>query len=510
MNDSMEEEKRQLGISDALAIMKRRFWWILLPALLAPAIGIGLTFVVTPVYTSKAFVLIEQPKVPDKFVTQVSTDQLDTRLMTLQQQILSRSRLEPIIVRLGLYKDKAGKWSMEEMVERLRKSIDVQLITPEGSARVPSGFYITASADSARTAQEVCTDILSMFMEENLKLREQRAAGTTDFLAGQLEESKRKLDIHDAQLAEFKGKYLGQLPTDEQPNLEMLTTTRTRLETLNQELSQAQQQRIIQESALSQLNAKKAAPSGVSSSDLQQELTTLQEQLTSLQSRYTDDHPDVRKTKSQIRALQSQIRLANSTTAAPLKDEPVVDTAELRQMRVALRLTEENIRSIRIEQSHLEGQVRTLQSRLQLSPVVEERYKALTRDYETALQFYNELLSKKTQSEMSTDLERRQEGEQFGVMDAPDLPAKPTFPDRLKFGLSGLAAGLALGIGSALLIERRENFIRTEDDVVQILELPVLSSIPELKLEQTKNTAFLPRARPGRREQATDQHQAKV
>jgi uncharacterized protein involved in exopolysaccharide biosynthesis len=236
----------------------------------------------------------------------------------------------------------------------------------------------------------------------------------------------------------------------------------------------------------------------------------LQEQLTSLQSRYTDDYPDVRKTKSQIRALQSQIRLANTTTAAPLKDEPAADTAEMRQMRVALRLTEENIRSIRIEQSHLEGQVQTLQSRLQLSPVVEERYKALTRDYETALQFYNELLSKKTQSEMSTDLERRQEGEQFGVMDAPDLPAKPTFPDRLKFGLSGLAAGLALGIGSALLIERRENFIRTEDDVVQILELPVLISIPELKLERTKNTAFLPRVRPGRREQTTDQYQAKV
>ena len=107
----------------------------------------------------------------------------------------------------------------------------------------------------------------------------------------------------------------------------------------------------------------------------------------------------------------------------------------MRQMQVALRLTEENIRSNRIEQSHLEGQVRTLQSRLQLSPVVEEQYKALTRDYETALQFYNELLNKKTQSEMSKDLERRQEGEQFGVMDAPDLPAKPTFPDRLKFGL---------------------------------------------------------------------------
>ena len=469
------DEEQQFGIRDILAVVKRRFWWILVPALLGPAVGIGLTFVVRPVYMSKAFVLIEQPKVPDKFVTQVVTDQLDTRLMTLQEQILSRSRLEPIIERLGLYKDKSGKTSMEDMVGRLRKSIDVKTISPEGTERVPSGFYITASADSAKTAQEVCTEILSMFMEENLKLREQRSAGTTEFLSGQLEESKRKLDEQDKQLADFKGKYLGQLPTDEQPNLEMLTATRTRLETLNQELSQAQQQKIIQESALSQMNGRKATATAESPSDMQQELTTLQAQLSALQSRYTDDHPDVRKTRAQIRALQSQLKAANSaTTAAPVKDEPAVDTAEMRQMRISLRLTEENIRSKRAEQSHIEQQLQSLQSRLQLSPVVEERYKALTRDYETALQFYNDLLNKKTQSEMSTDLERRQEGEQFGVMDAPDLPSKPTFPDRLKFGLSGLGAGLVLGVGLALLIENRENFIRTEDDVVKILALPVL------------------------------------
>jgi polysaccharide chain length determinant protein (PEP-CTERM system associated) len=493
------EEEQQFGIGDVLAIVKRRFLWLLIPALIGPAVGIGLTFLVQPVYTSKAFVLIEQPKVPDKFVTQVVTDQLDTRLMTLQEQILSRSRLEPIIERLGLY-DKSNKMSMEEMVERLRRSIDVKMISPEGSSRVPSGFYIKASANSARTAQQVCTEILSMFMSENLKLREQRSEGTTDFLAGQLEESKRKLDQQDAQLAAFKGKYLGQLPTDEQRNLEMLTATRTRLESLNQELSQAQQQKIIQESALSQMSAKLPTTSGAASpSDMQQELTTLQAQLASLQSKYTDDHPDVRKAKAQIQALQSQLKAAAATTTvAHAKDEPVVDTAEMRQMRVALRLTEENIRSKRVEQSHLEQQVQALQSRLQLSPVVEERYKALTRDYETALQFYNDLLSKKTQSQMSTNLERQQEGEQFGVMDAPDLPANPTFPDRLKFGLSGLGAGFALGIAMALLLERRENFLRTEDDVVKILALPVLISIPEVK--PAKNIASLPRPIPARME----------
>jgi polysaccharide chain length determinant protein (PEP-CTERM system associated) len=505
----MEEEEPQFGIREALAILKRRFWWIVVPALLGPAVGIGVTYAVRPVYTSQAFVLIEQPKIPDKFVTQVITDQLDARLMTLQEQILSRSRLEPIIDRLDLFKDQ--RMSMDAKVERLRKSIDVKMITPEGSNRVPSGFYITASGESAQIAQQVCTEILSMFMAENLKLRQQRAAGTTEFLSGQLEESKRKLDEHDAKLAEFKGKYLGQLPTDEQRNLEMLTSTRTRLEALNQELGQAQQQKIIQESSLSQLTSGKTIPSVASPSDLQKELAAQQALLASLQARYTDKHPDVKKTKAQIQILQDRLKTANvATPPAPGNEEAAVDTPEARQLRVALRLTEENIRSKRVEQSHLEEEVRNLQARLQLSPVVEERYKALTRDYESALQFYNELLSKKTQSEMSTDLERRQEGEQFSVMDAPDLPVKPSFPNRLKFGLGALAIGFALGVGLAMVIERRENFIRTEEDVVKILGLAVLIALPEVETTRISHNAPFPLVRPDRHE-GTDAHrQAKV
>jgi polysaccharide chain length determinant protein (PEP-CTERM system associated) len=505
------EEEQQLSVAHIITVFKRRFWWLIVPALIGPLLTVGITFGLRPVYTSKAFVLIEQPKIPDKFVTQVITDQLDARLMTLQEQILSRSRLEPIIERLGLFKNRSGRMTMEEKVELLRQSIDVKMISPEGTNRVPSGFYITAKADSGRTAQQVCSEILSMFMAENLKVRQQRAEGTTEFLSQQLEESKRKLDEHDAKLAAFKERYFGKLPTDEQRNLEMLNATRTRLEALNQELSQAQQQKIIQESALSQMTSKTTSPSAGDPNDLEKELSALQSQLASLQSRYTDSHPDVRKTKAQIQVLQSQLRSASETrTSNTVQGEPTVETPEIRQMRVALKLTEETIRSKRAEQARLGEQVSSMQARLQLSPVVEEQYKALTRDYESALQFYNELLGKKTQSEMSTDLERREEGEQFGVMDAPDLPAKPTFPDRVKFGLGGFAAGLALGIGMVLFIEHRENFIRTEEDVVRVLGLAVLISLPEVDTAQQGHSAVPPLLGRNKHELAGERQQAKV
>lgn len=372
-------------------------------------------------------------------------------------------------------------------------------------------------------------------MAENVKVRVQSAEDTTEFLAGQLEESKGKLDAQDAKLAEFQEKYLGQLPSDEARNLQMLTATRTRLEAVNQELSLAQQQKIVQESTLAQLSARTIAPSGANSifmpsdgatppSDAERELADLRSQLLALKARYTDEYPDVVKIKAQIQALQSQMlqtqikpakrqtnSTPNSTTRpAPENDDAVVETPELRQLRVALQLTDQNISSKRAEQASLEGQVRNLEGSLQLSPVVEERYKSLTRDSETALQFYNDLLTKKKEAEMATGLERSQEAEQFGVMDAPNLPAGPSFPNRLKFGLSGLAGGLLLGIGLTMNQERQENFFRTGDDVVKLLGLPLLAELPAVGTKQIADTKSISGSSLKRREEAGEHRPARV
>lgn len=472
-------EEQGLDFQKLLAIARRRLWWVVIPAIVAPLLAIAISFKVTPTYQSQAFVLVEEPKVPDKFVQSVITDQFDVRLMTLKEQILSRSRLEPIIAKFSLYGNKP-KLSMEDKVELLRKAVDVRIIKPDGVRSVPSGFYIVASANDAHTAQGVCNEVLSMFMDENLKVRQQQAAGTTAFLSDQLEQSKRKLDQQDARLADFKRRYFGQLPTDEQRNLEMLNSTRSRLEVVTQELATAQQQKIVQESLLTQqLRAKPTTETGAGPTDLQKQLTTLQDQLSALRARYTEEHPDVMKLKSQIRNLQQQ--LGNMPPPPPVvKEDSVHDTPEMQQTRTAIRLAEGNIRAKLAEQARLNHEVSALQGRLQLSPAVEEQYKSLTRDYETALQFYNDLLTKKTQSEMATNLEKRQEGEQFRLMDSPDLPLKPEFPNRMKFGFVGLGAGLLVGIGLAWLRETREHFLRTEEDVIHELDLPVLISLPDV------------------------------
>lgn len=504
----IEQEEQGLDFNKLGGMLKRRIWWIVIPAILGPLAAIYVSYKITPRYESQAFVLVEEPKVPDKFVVSVITNQLDVRLMTLKEQILSRSRLEPIVTSLSLYSDKP-KLTMEEKVDLLRNAIEVRVIKSDAGNRVPSGFYIIAEASSAHTAQDVCSQILSMFMDENLKVRQQQAAGTTAFLSDQLEESKRKLDAQDARLAEFKRRYFGQLPSDEQRNLEMLNSTRTRLEAVTQELSTAQQQKIVQESLLTQqLKARVATTAnGQAPADLQTQLAQLQDQLVALSARYTDEHPDVIKLKSQIASVKQ--KLANApTNPAAQKDDASLDTPEIRQTRTAIRLAEENIKAKRAEQARLAQEVSALQGRLQLSPAVEEEYKALTRDYETALQFYNDLLSKKTQSEMATNLEKRQEGEQFRLMDAPDLPLKPTFPNRMKFGMAGLGAGLAFGVGLGWLREKSQNFLRTEQDVVYQLDLPVLIALPDVSQKSARSTYGRSIALKSRRNKVEAQGQA--
>jgi polysaccharide chain length determinant protein (PEP-CTERM system associated) len=476
----MEEQETKLpSISDILAIAKRRFWWIAVPVVLGPMISVGVTFLLKQVYTSDAFVLIEQPKVPDKYVTSVLDDQTNARLSTMRDQILSRSRLEPVIHKYGLDQGKHAA-STEVLVENLRKLIKVTPLRTEGTGPL-SGFYISVNANRPDVARGICSDVLSMFIVESSHIRQQQAEDTTDFLSGQLAESKKKLDQDDAALAAFKQQYMGQLPSDETRNLQMLTSIGTQLDVVSQALAQAEQQKIFQESLIAQqLTAHSSNGVPASTRDeIQIELEKLQAQERDLQARYTADHPDVMKLRSQIADLQAKLREAKKPIAGGGTETGAASSPELERMRLTLHMTEATIREKRQEQARLQQQMQNFQGKIQLSPSVEEKYKILTRDYESSLQFYKELLGKKTQSEMSTSLERQQEGERFKVMDQPSLPAAPSWPKRSQFALAGLGGGFVLGLLLVLWQERRQHFIRSEEDVEQFLALPILAGIPD-------------------------------
>lgn len=469
---------RDLTAEDYLGILKRRRWSIVIPVLVLPLIAIALTFVIPPRFVSQTLVLVEQQKVPDTYVKPVMMEDLNQRLASMREQIFSRSRLQPIIERFELFsKDKV---TIEERLDLTRKAISITPIRSELSRTggLP-GFFIAFKADNARIAQQVCGEITSLFVSENLRAREQSAQGTTDFLRGQLEDSKRALDEQDAKLAVFQRQYIGQLPGQEQPNLNMLTTLNTQLDAATQALARMQQDKTYEESMLAQQTRewkKQEAGGGVTPQDRQTQLRLMEVAAAELEARYTPDHPDVINLRRNIEILKAKpadVPVQTKATADPEHSEP----PQLQQMRAQLRALEQGIASKKLDQARVEQQIRVYQARVQSSPMVQEQYKQLTRDYQTALQFYTDLLGKKNQSEMATDLERRQQGEQFRVMDAPNLPEEPTFPNRNIFAGGGLAAGLCFGLMLAAFKEYKDTALRSEKDILAFTSLPTLAVI---------------------------------
>jgi len=480
-------ENRELNMDDYLAMLRRRLKVILIPVLLAPLVGFLISFAFPPKYTSQSLVLVEVQKVPEGYVKPVVTEDITGRIATMQQQVLSRNRLQPMIDRLGLAKGK----SVDEVVDNIRLNLDIQPVLATGAApakRRPGqgsdvpGFYVNFTADNPKDAQAVCSELTSMLLEENLKAREQVAQSTTDFLSRQLDEAKRNLDDQDSKMAGFKRRYMGQLPGDEDNNLKILMALNSQLEANTQTLNRAQQDKAYAESLLAQqLAAWRASQSATSPQTLQQQLASLESQLITLQARYTDDYPDVVKTKNDIAEVKRKLNEMNSAAAQnidPTDKGTVTEPPEIRQLRLQIHQYGEAIAQATRDQKRLQDEIHAYQGRVALSPAVEEQYKALTRDYETAQKMYNDLLAKKSESEMQTDMERRQQGEQMRLLNPANLPDAPSFPVRWMFALGGLGAGLVLGSGLAMWLELRDKSIRSEQDVLAALELPMLVSVP--------------------------------
>lgn len=485
--------QRELTIADYAAILRRRWWILLLTVVIGGSVGYGLTRVLPKRYTSRTLVLVEPPTVPTNYVQPVVSESLNARLASMQEQILSRSRLQPIINQFGLYPKDRHRVPMEELVERLAKSVEVEPVKPmpeTGSGQLP-GFYVSVTLDNPRVAQEVCYKVTSMFMQQNLQLRQQQAQDTTDFLERQLNDAKKNLDQQDTKLAAFERQHLGELPNDQKTNLSLLTTLNSQLDAVTEAMDRAQQNKAFDETMLSQqMHSWKASQAGQNPLTLQQQLNLLQQKLVSLEAVYTDEYPVVVKVKHNIALLQQKIKESNSPiqtkTAKPALERATDVPTEIQQLQGQVHQYELQIREYAKVQKKLQGQIKILKARVQMSPLVEAEFDALTRNNKTALKFYDSLLAKRNDSAMATDLERRQESEQFSVLDPASLPHKPSFPSLKKFTAGGLGAGLALGLGLIAFVETRQRAIRTERDVVHFLQLPTLALIPEIRISKTK------------------------
>jgi polysaccharide chain length determinant protein (PEP-CTERM system associated) len=475
---------RTLTIEDYLTILKRRWMIILIPAVVLPVLALAISYRVTPVYTSQTLILIEQPKVPDEYVKSVVDEGLDSRLASMKEQILSRSRLEPLIKQYNLGDPKDD---MDTRVLDTQKAISIKAIRSEisSSSGLP-GFYISFKAGDAHTAQQVCRQITSLFITESAKSRQQSAEGTTEFLQEQLDDAKSNLDAQDAKLAAFQRENIGTLPDDQDANMNMLTTLNTQLEASTRELTQLENDRSYREALLAQqgngmpttTGPGKATPGRAAAQATPEQATEMQQlqaQLADLNARYTPSYPDVVATKRKIQDLQKEIAQNAAGPAGP-GGTRVESTGE-RQLKAQVSAYDDAIQQNRREQGGIQHQIGMYQGRLQSSPLVAAKYKELTRDYATAQKGYDDLMAKRNQSQMATELETQQQGEQLRLMDEANLPDEPTSPKRPYYLIGGLAAGIALGVMLAAYLEYRDKSLRSERDVWAFTKLPTLGII---------------------------------
>ncbi len=525
---------RDLGMDDYLAICRRRLRTVLIPAPITLVLGFLISFALTPKYTSSSLLLVEGQVVPTGYVKPIITERVSDRMATLAQSVLSRNRLGPLVNSLGLARN--GK-SVDAVIEEIRKNVQVTPADPNApppgstsnskpSSSAPSltrrpmpgetddvpGFYVSFTADNPRDAQQVCAGITSLLLQENLELREEVAQSTTDFLSRQLEQAKLNLDDLDKRLSDYKQLHLGRLPSDEDKRLKILAALNSELDANTQTLNRAQQDKSFAESLLAQQTAVwdslQASPN---LPPLREQLVTLQNQLVLLQARYTDDYPDVVKIKSDIAQLKAKLKEADSNAANPNAQGTAVGSVgvkmeppEILRLRQQVHQDEGAISQTSLQQKRLSQLIDSYQGRLALSPEIEEQYKQLTRDNESAHKRYDDLMANKSAAEMQTEMERKQQGEQMKLLNPANLPDSPSFPVRWMFAAGGLAAGLGLGLIVALWLELRDKSIRDGSDVLAALELPMLVSVPWVGSEKDRGKGKLrDRLRPFRRERKT-------
>jgi polysaccharide chain length determinant protein (PEP-CTERM system associated) len=491
--DHMDEIKdRELTPADFLAMLRKRLVLILILAVTGAVLAYGVSKFLPNRYKSQTIVLVQPPNVPSTIVPNMETIGINQRLATMQEEILSRTRLEPIIHQFGLFAKEINSESMDDLVAKLQKAIKVTPVEPmaeTGPQGLP-GFTVSVTLDNPRTAQAVCTAITSMFIERSISVQTLHAEQTTNFLNQQLADAKANLDAQDTKLASFQGRYMGSLPDDAQTNFHILTDLTAQLDGTNQALARAQQDRNFAESLLTQqLQEWQASQSGNNPASLEQQLATLKTHLADLQVRYTDDYPDVIKAKADIAALQKRLDESDSKPASPSgkTHRPSAEPAQITQWREQIHAEDETITEKTKEQEEIKRQIKQYEGRVQSSPAIEQQYKQLTRGYQTALDSYNDLLKKRDASAMSGDLNREQQGEQFSVLDPANLPESPSFPNHPLFALGGFGGGLALGVGLAFLIATQDKSLRNERDIEFALRLPVLAVVPAIEPISGKN-----------------------
>lgn len=494
MADGRGEQQQGPDLQYYLRVMKRRYFHFVIPMFVGWAVVWAASWILPPRYQSTTAILVEQPTMPKDYVKPNVSDDLQDRLQSITQQILSRTNLLRIIEQFHLYSREHVQRSDDDKVARMRKDISIELVRDPRNQI--TAFNISYLSRNALLAQQVTGQLSNLFINQNLQVRQQRSEDTTQFLETQLEAARKDLADQEDRIRQFKSQHVGEMPGQLTSNIQILQGLQSQLQTEVDSVNAARQQRVYLQSLVAQYRSLQGSITGAEGGQtdlpsIDQHLQKLRAQLASLTSRYTERHPDVRKLKEEIAKTEKQRDQLLAGAKNKSGDEEgdgnnsVISPASNTVQATMLAPVESQLRSNQLEITNRERSIAALktkadayQSRLNQEPIREQQLADLTRGYDQSKANYDDLLKKKNESSMATSMELLQQGERFRVIDPPSFPQKPEFPNRIKFGEIGLAFGVGIGLLVCGVFEMLDDRLYSTKEIRKLLPAEVIGEIP--------------------------------
>ena len=469
---------RQYSPEDLLRLLWYRRWIVGVAVLLGTVAAGVVSLQVKNQYRSETLILVIPQRVPESYVRSTVTTRIEDRLRSLSEQVRSRTQLEKVMNDFDLYPELRKTRPMEEVVAVMNANITIDTVRDDA-------FKVSFVASAPRTAMIVADRLAAMFIDESRRERGTQADDTRTFLETQLQDARTRLVEHETKLAEFRRRYSGELPTQLEANLQVIRNAQAEIQALNESIDRDRDRRLTLEKSASEALAgapdTSAADPTTPATRLNDQLETARGELRALEVRLKPEHPDVIAKKRAVADLERRAQASADPVAAPPTKSTSADLirqARARGYQADIAKLDREIAQKDTEIVRLKKTAADYQKRVDSVPGHESELTSLMRDYETLQKIYTNLLSKKEDSKISANLEREQVGEQFKMLDPARLPEQPYYPNRVRITLIGLGIGLVLGLGIAGFLEYRDTTLRTEDEIVKMLVLPVVAAIP--------------------------------
>lgn len=470
-------DEQPLEIGDYVDILKRRKWHLVVPALLVMLIAGAVALLLPSIYKSSATILIEEQDIPADFVMSTVTGYAEQRIQSTQQRIMSTGKLVEIIKRFKLYEEYQDRWTTEEIVEKMREDINLGLISVDTIDRrtgrptaATIAFTLSYEGKQPRTVQRVADTLVSLFLQENLQVRQRQTTETTEFLEEETQRVREQLEEIEKKITGFKAQHMNSLPEMIQVNMQSLDTMESGVQRIHDQVRSLREREGYLETQLASIPEMEDPE--------KERLRSLELEMVNLKSRFTDDYPDVKKLNGEIAELKKRME---EKAALPhnLREQP--DNTAYITLASQLASTRAEIKSLLQQKEDMEAKAQVYRDRIETTPTIEQEYNTLLGDRNNTRAKYEDLMRKVMEAKVALGLEKEQKGERFTLIDPARLPEKPFKPNRLAIALIGLVLGIGAGVGVAALREFSDRSIHSPLDLARVSALPLLVSVPSIQ-----------------------------